>query len=321
MDDKRHYDWSEIAFSNKKPLKALRATFVVAPLDISPARLTEIIKQYLAHSNLIIGISKESHVVGYEDQLKFKMLNIEATMELVEKVKKRGTKNQLYSLSYSQSDLVHIIEAIKPTKLAVMNGSYKYAFHYSQAFYAANKCKVTIEHISPFIDENEAMVWVSNTNQPDPTIDSDELDDRQLMQLAHEAAKQSYDYCLQVGAVLAEKSKLGYIPLASSFNKVVPEQWWSLHYGSAREKYYAPAQDINHHDTIHAEMKLMIDAATNKLSLRGTTLFLSLLPCPACARVLSETQIDELVYEKDYADGYAVKLFELAGKKVRRVVL
>jgi deoxycytidylate deaminase len=44
------------------------------------------------------------------------------------------------------------------------------------------------------------------------------------------------------------------------------------------------------------------------------------MPCPACARMLSQTDIEEFVYSIDHSEGYAVKMLEAAGKKVRRIV-
>jgi len=36
--------------------------------------------------------------------------------------------------------------------------------------------------------------------------------------------------------------------------------------------------------------------------------------------MLSQTDIAEFVYQEDHSDGYAIKMLELAGKKVRRIV-
>jgi hypothetical protein len=36
--------------------------------------------------------------------------------------------------------------------------------------------------------------------------------------------------------------------------------------------------------------------------------------------MLSETDIEEFVYSIDHSEGYAIKLLEAAGKKVRRIV-
>ena len=44
------------------------------------------------------------------------------------------------------------------------------------------------------------------------------------------------------------------------------------------------------------------------------------MPCPTCARAIAKTEIEEVVYELDHSDGYAVKLLESSGKKIKRVV-
>jgi deoxycytidylate deaminase len=56
------------------------------------------------------------------------------------------------------------------------------------------------------------------------------------------------------------------------------------------------------------------------MDMKGSSLFINLLPCPTCARLLSQLPLGEVVYVEDHSDGYAVKILETSGKKVRRVV-
>jgi deoxycytidylate deaminase len=92
-----------------------------------------------------------------------------------------------------------------------------------------------------------------------------------------------------------------------------------MHHGNSREKNLSRPHDTNHYDTVHAEMSFLIQAAAGEFDLKGTTLFINLLPCPNCARTLSQTNIDGVVYRNDHSDGYAVELLKLCGKKVTRI--
>jgi deoxycytidylate deaminase len=65
---------------------------------------------------------------------------------------------------------------------------------------------------------------------------------------------------------------------------------------------------------------MIIEAQKQKLDLTGTTVFLNLMPCPTCTRMLCDTDIAEVVYTHDHSDGYALKLLTEAGKKVRRSI-
>ncbi len=124
----------------------------------------------------------------------------------------------------------------------------------------------------------------------------------------------------QTRVSLGRKKGKKYELLATTFNPVLPYQTYAMHFGASREVNFSPPHDLNHYDTTHAEVELIIKAGREKINLKGTTLFINLLPCPACARMLSRTDIEEFVYTEDHSDGYAVKMLELAGRKVRRVV-
>jgi len=90
--------------------------------------------------------------------------------------------------------------------------------------------------------------------------------------------------------------------------------------GASRERHFSPVNDLNHYDTIHAEMMLLTKMLSAQKSVKGLSLFVNLMPCPNCARNLAETDIAEVVYRTDHSEGYAVQLFEKNHKKVRRLV-
>ena len=78
--------------------------------------------------------------------------------------------------------------------------------------------------------------------------------------------------------------------------------------------------DLNHYDTVHAEVDLIVKAQKAELDLHDTTLFINLLPCPSCARMFTQTDIAEFVYVEDHSDGYGFKMLTAANKKIRRIV-
>lgn len=322
MNDKILFDWNDLAFASKKPLKSLNATFIMALREMSPQRLAEMIKTYLTSGHVIIGISKEPYVLGFEDQPQFRMLALQAAEHLAKKVVAARSPHRLVILHYSQRDLVHLADQINSKRFVAVNGSYKLAFQNLPVYYRLAAAGIPIDHVSPFMSDAESMDY-AKLHAPILELPKSGavIQDETAMKLAIDIAKQSYDYCTQVGAVLAKKSGKSYTFINAAYNRVIPYQGYNLHHGSQREIYLSPPADINHHDTIHAEMGILLDAIEQSVDLKGTTLFSDLMPCPACARVLSGTAIEEFVYMHDYGDGYAVKLFELSGKKVRRYVV
>lgn len=324
---KTDFDWSELAFASKKPLSELDAVFIAAPREISVVRFTELIRKYLPKANIILGLAKEPHVLGFEDQPQFRMLQLDDTFtSLIEKVNTASSSNKIYTLSYSQRDLKHIIDKISFKKVLLVNGSWQYVFHASEAYYILANRKIDYKMISPFTDETEALEYERRVTSEIrtafwPTEPAGLYDEGQMLQLANTAAKLSFDYSFQCGATLGRKVKTGYEYIASSFNNVVPFQTYAVLHGASREQNFSPPNDLNHYDAVHAEVAMIIKAVEKKVDISGATLFINVLPCPSCARMLSQTSIEEIVYVQDHSAGYAISLLEKAGKKVRRIVI
>jgi deoxycytidylate deaminase len=329
MNNKYNLDWSELAFGSKKLLRELRATFIMAPRELSTKRLTQIIKHYLPESNLIIGISKESHVLDLEDQPQFTMLGFDEIQTLQQKVNQASPKHKLYTLSYSQRDICFILEKIPFARVVLVNGSWYRAFHLRPEYYALVSANMPFEKISPFADELEAQGYagrrIKDIAKAMPLPKSGAYTEHQMLELARQAARHSFDFgAFQTGVSLGrktnEKNEKTYQFLAAAHNTVVPYETFAMHFGAAREKHFSPMNDLNHYDTVHAEVALILFAQQHKLDTKGSTLFINLLPCPTCARMFTQTDIAEFVYSQDHTSGYAVQLLEKAGKKVRRIV-
>ena len=325
------YDWADLAFSSKKPLRDLKAIFIAAPRELSEKRFKQLIKQYLPQGDIVLGVSKEPFVLGFEAQPQFRMLEPKTVQKVIDQVNTSSSGRRIYVLEYFQRELPHILEKLTVSRVVLVNGSWQHVFHNSTAYYYLTSSKTPYDMVSPFADEQEAHAYEEHINQLLKgtlvgQLESSTGGDVSLLQLASTLAKESFDYSFQTGAVLARPDTTSsksttYTPLTGASNRVVPYQTYALHHGSAREKHFSPANDLNHYDTVHAEVALLITAQKKKLDLHGTTLFINLMPCPTCARMLSQTDIKEFVYSIDHSDGYAVKMLEAAGKTVRRVVL
>ena len=320
------YDWAELAFGSKKPLSDLNAVFIAAPREISTDRFTQLVKQYLPKANIVLGLAKEAYVHGFEGQAQFKTLNVKTVEDVIAKVNRAGSTRQIATLRYFQRELPFILEKVKSSRVLLVNGSWQHAFHNSPAFYQLVNSRTPYELISPFVDEKEAKTAARTLERA--IAKKLELKHGQVVDqptasaLASEAAKQSFDYNFQTGAILAKPIEKGrYKVLAAVCNRVVPYQTYAMHHGAARETNFSPPHDLNYYDTVHAEVQVVIQSQKQKIDLSGTTLFINLLPCPTCARMLAETNIAEIIYNQDHSDGYAVKMLEAAGKKVRRLVV
>lgn len=319
------FDWDELAFKSKSELKKLKATFIVAPREMSIARFNGLVKEYLPKGNIVIGISKEGFVVGFDNQPQFKMLEQETVEPTIKKVNASKSPHKIYVLQYHQRNLKHIIEKVPFKQVVLINGSWKSTFHTRAEYYTLVSNATPFEYVSPFTDENEARAYDAKLKrvldkQCSTDLQKSLFDEQQMLDRAQDISLRSYDNSFQTGVSLGKKQGTKYKQLAVAWNKIVPYETYAMHYGASRERNYSPPHDLNHYDTVHAEVELIMEAQKQGIDLHGTTVFINLLPCPACARMFADSDIAELVYKHDHSEGYAVAMLEAAGKKVRRIV-
>ena len=314
-----NFDWNDLAFGSKKPLNELNAIFIAAPREMSTKRLNQIVKTYLPQGNIVLGVAKEDYVLGLEDQPQFKMLQLADAEKLAAKVNAARLPHKIATLSYFQRDFKYILQKLDFKQVLLVTGSWKHVFHSLPAYYVLATRKTPFEMISPFASEQEAYEYETSVPLPELPI-GEQFTTKQMLELAHKASLGSYDNGFQTGVTLGRKKGSKYELLAATFNRVVPFQTYAWHYGASREQNFSPMHDLNHYDTVHAEVELIIKAQKEKLDLHGTTLFINLLPCPMCARMFTETDIAEFVYREDHSDGYGATMLQKAGKKVTRIV-
>lgn len=326
MSSNYKFDWSDLAFGSKKTVNELKAIFIAAPREISAARFTQLIKEHLPKSNIILGLAQEDYIVGFEGQPQFRTLKAKTIQKVIDKVNVSASQNKIYTLTYFQRDLNYIFQKLDFKKTLLVNGSWQHVFHNLPAYYTLVNRHISYKLISPFIDESEARQYEKDIIAQIPNLRGTSFQGLQetysgeeMLYLALKAAKLSFDYTFQTGGVLGKRTADKYSYLAHSFNKVVPFQTYAMHYGSSREAHFSPPHDLNYYDAVHTEVELIIKAQKEQINLKGATLFINLLPCPACSRMLSETDIAEFVYKLDHSAGYGINLLEKSGKIVRRV--
>ncbi|MBA3663058.1 MAG: dCMP deaminase family protein [Bacteroidetes bacterium] len=115
------------------------------------------------------------------------------------------------------------------------------------------------------------------------------------MELAEKLAPRSHCVRAQVGAVLTKDTRiisLGYNgPPAGTHNCDV--EWPGV--GCPRDSKGSCSL------ALHAEQNAILYAAKNNVSMEGATLYVTLSPCIACARVIFTTGIKKVFYKNSYA--------------------
>lgn len=115
------------------------------------------------------------------------------------------------------------------------------------------------------------------------------------MDLAGTLAKRSHCVKAQVGAVLTKDTRiisLGYNGPPSGTHNC--DQEWPKD-GCPRDSKGSCSL------ALHAEQNAILYAAKNKMDMQGSTLYVTLSPCIACARVIFTTGIKKVFYKDSYA--------------------
>lgn len=116
------------------------------------------------------------------------------------------------------------------------------------------------------------------------------------MDLAVNLAKKSHCVKMQVGAVLTKDTRivsLGYNgPPAGTHNcdEEFPEA------GCPRDSKGGCSL------ALHAEQNAILYASKNKITLEGASLYITLSPCLACAKVIFSSGIKKVLFLNSYAD-------------------
>jgi dCMP deaminase len=72
-------------------------------------------------------------------------------------------------------------------------------------------------------------------------------------------------------------------------------------------------------EVLHAEANAITKIAKSTQSSDGSTLYVTLSPCPECAKLIIQSGIKRVVYKNLYRKTEGIDLLEKAGIKVERI--
>ncbi|MBU1171686.1 MAG: cytidine/deoxycytidylate deaminase family protein [Proteobacteria bacterium] len=137
-----------------------------------------------------------------------------------------------------------------------------------------------------------------------------------FMDITELVAKRSTCTRRAVGAVLVKDKRL----LSTGYNGAPSGITHCSETGCLREKMNVPSGE--RHELcrgIHAEQNAIIQAAYYGVSIKGSTLFCTNLPCSICAKMLINSGIKTIYYKSGYADPLSSEMMKEAGLEVIRV--
>ena len=134
------------------------------------------------------------------------------------------------------------------------------------------------------------MAWLvsswASCYQQDRKIGAVIVKDKRVMTTGYNGAPAGVRTCVERGECL--RKKLG-----------IPS-------GTRHEMCYA----------VHAEQNAIIQAAKLGIEINGATLYCTHQPCILCAKMICNSGIVRVVYEKGYPDAFAMEIFKEAGVQV-----
>lgn len=126
--------------------------------------------------------------------------------------------------------------------------------------------------------------------------------DKLNMDIAHRVAKESYCERKKVGAIITKRGRT----ISSGWN------------GQPRGFTNCCEEGDKTYDTvIHAEVNAIYAAAYDGISTVGTTLYVTVSPCPICAVAIIQSGIMEVVYDEEYRKSEGINILRKGGVHVR----
>jgi len=131
------------------------------------------------------------------------------------------------------------------------------------------------------------------------------------MKEAYKEAQKSGDWWRQIGAVLLKGKKI----IARSYNQGVPNDNAPYQVGSVRDFFKAgKKQELS--PTIHAEQKIISEAAKNGIRTNNTSLYLTHFPCSLCSKLIAWSGIKKLYFCEGASNLDGKKILESSGIEI-----
>jgi len=155
--------------------------------------------------------------------------------------------------------------------------------------------KVTFEPIFLRWDRRKLEAKKDPLN-PDRTISTEELD-QELMKRAAQVSRKSTDIYRRIGGLVVKDG----VVILEATNLPEPLPHTSFIDGDVRMNANRSV-NIDLNSFMHAEARLIAEAANRGISLRDTLMYVTDFPCPTCAKLVAKSGVNRLYY----ANGYAV---------------
>ena len=139
--------------------------------------------------------------------------------------------------------------------------------------------------------------------------------DEYFMGITRMVASRSTCLRRKVGAIAVRDRRI----LTTGYNGAPSNLKHCLELGCLREQQNIPSGQ--RHElcrALHAEQNVIIQAAFHGLSIAGSTIYSTTLPCVICAKMLINSGVKRIVYLEGYADQLSLEMLEEAGVSLEK---
>lgn len=145
-----------------------------------------------------------------------------------------------------------------------------------------------------FLRWDEKLVFSKSDVKADSI--STEMIDYRRMRLAKKEADLASDWWRQVGCVLVKDS----IVIFKTHNRHLPSEHTPYMVGDPRD-FVEAGQNSELASALHCEQAAVAWAANEGISLKGVYLYVTVFPCPVCAKLIAYSGISKLFYLTGHA--------------------
>lgn len=140
--------------------------------------------------------------------------------------------------------------------------------------------------------------------------------DEYFMEITELVSRRSTCLRRQVGALIVKGKRI----LTTGYNGAPSGLKHCSEVGCLREKLQIPSAERQELcRASHAEQNAIIQAAQHGISIDGATIYSTHFPCVTCAKMIINSGIKRIIYQKGYPDQLSQELLEEAGIELKKM--
>lgn len=168
--------------------------------------------------------------------------------------------------------------------------------------------KVIFEPVFLRLDKHKSME--EKPVEADQTISRD-TKDHKIIELLKKEAEKSSDWWRRIGAAVVKDEKVILI----AHNKHLPSEHSPYSVGDPRNNFHK-GLGVELSTSFHSEAALISEAARKGVVLLGTSMYVTIFPCPPCAKLIANSGIKKLYYAGGYVLLDQDKILKSAGVEI-----